>query len=91
MADRCATLSLNYSTERQRKEHVRFTLSADVQPIVTLPGEDEVLSLDLSSSDVGEPIDDEPRSATCGGGRIFRPNAACAAWNIWSRWPALTC
>ena len=54
-----ATLRLRYATERQRKEHVRFTLSADVQPIVTLPGEDEVQSLSLSSSDVGEPIDGE--------------------------------
>jgi hypothetical protein len=54
-----ATLRLRYDANRQRKEHVRFTLSADVQPIVTLPGEDEVLSLSLSSSDLGEPIDSE--------------------------------
>lgn len=50
-------LRLRYSTDRQRKEHVQFTLSADVQPIVTLPGEDEVQTLNLSSADVGEPID----------------------------------
>lgn len=53
------TLRLRYATERQRSERVRFTLSADVQPIVTLPGEDEVQTLSLSSSDVGEPIDEE--------------------------------
>jgi hypothetical protein len=52
-----AILRFRYATERQRKERVRITLSADVQPIVTLPGEDEVQSLSLSSSDVGEPID----------------------------------
>jgi hypothetical protein len=53
------TLRLRYATERQRSERVRFTLSADVQPIVTLPGEDEVQALILSSTDVGEPIDGE--------------------------------
>jgi len=53
------TLRLRYATERQRQERVRFSLSADVQPIVTLPGEDEVQSLSLSSTDVGEPIDGE--------------------------------
>jgi hypothetical protein len=53
------TLRLRYATERQRSERVRFTLSADVQPIVTLPGEDEALSLSLAATDVGEPIDGE--------------------------------
>ena len=53
------TLRLRYAAERQRSEHVRFTLSADVQPIVTLPGEDEVQIISLSSSDLGDPIDGE--------------------------------
>lgn len=52
-----ATLSLRYEAERQRKERIRFTLVADVQPIVTLPGEDEVHKIDLSSTDLGEPTD----------------------------------
>ena len=54
-----ATLRLRYEAQRQRQEHVRFALSADVQSIVTLPGEDEVLSLNVSSADLGEPIDSE--------------------------------
>lgn len=49
-------LTFGYDVSRQRTEHVRFTLKANVQPIVTLPGEDEALKLDISSVDVGEPL-----------------------------------
>lgn len=50
-------LRLRYDTKRDRIEHARFTLSANVQPIVTLPGEDESLQLQISSVDLGIPID----------------------------------
>lgn len=50
-------LVLGYDVERQRTERVRFTLSTNVQPIVTMPGEDEALNLSISSVDVGEPLD----------------------------------
>jgi hypothetical protein len=53
------SLRLRYAAARQRSEHVRFTLVADVQPIVTLPGEDEVQQLTLQSADLGEPIEGE--------------------------------
>ena len=52
-----ASLRLRYAAARQRSERVRFTLVADVQPIVTLPGEDEVQQLTLQSADLGEPIE----------------------------------
>ena len=54
-----ATLRIGYDVERVYKEHIRFTLVANVQPIVTLPGEDEVLALSVNGADVGEPIDGE--------------------------------
>ena len=50
------TLRLRYEASRARKEHLRFTLSADTQPIITLPGEDEVLELGISGSDVGKDV-----------------------------------
>lgn len=49
-------LTIGYDVERQRTEHVRFTLNANVQPIVTLPGDDEILQINLSSRDVGQPL-----------------------------------
>jgi hypothetical protein len=50
------SLSLDYETSRDRVEHVRFKLDANVQPLITLAGEDETILLNLSSSDVGEPL-----------------------------------
>jgi hypothetical protein len=57
--DVVGTLRLGYDVKRQYKEHIRFTLHANVQPIVTLPGEGEVLKLSISGSDVGKAIDCE--------------------------------
>lgn len=49
-------LSVAYDAGRERKERIRFTLSAAVQPIVTLPGEEEVVTLNPSGTDVGVPL-----------------------------------
>jgi hypothetical protein len=50
------TLVVRYDADRNRKEHLRFTLQADTQPIITLPGEDEVLNLSISGNDVGKDV-----------------------------------
>src|SRR4051812_13571334 len=50
------TLVVRYEADRNRKEHLRFTLQADTQPIITLPGEDEVLNLSISGNDVGKDL-----------------------------------
>ncbi len=50
------TLVVRYDADRNRKEHLRFTLHADAQPIITLPGEDEVLNLSVSGNDVGKDV-----------------------------------
>src|SRR6185369_12962582 len=50
------TLVVRYEADRNRKEHLRFTLQAGTQPIITLPGEDEVLNLSISGNDVGKDI-----------------------------------
>jgi hypothetical protein len=50
-----AALSLNYAAERARKETVSFTMRAKVQPLVTLPGEEEVGKLHIGGGDVGMP------------------------------------
>jgi hypothetical protein len=50
------TLVVRYEADRNRKEHLRFTLQADTQPIITLPGEDEILNLSISGNDVGKDI-----------------------------------
>ncbi len=53
------TLRVGYDVKRTYQEHVRFTLEANVQPIVTMPGEDEILKLSVNGADVGEAIDGE--------------------------------
>jgi hypothetical protein len=50
------TLVVRYDADRNRKERLRFTLQADTQPIITLPGEDEVLGLSISGNDVGKDV-----------------------------------
>lgn len=50
------SLIIGYDAARDRKEHARFTLSADMQPIVTLPGDEESLILNMSGTDVGVPL-----------------------------------
>lgn len=47
-------LVLSYDTTRKRTEHVKFTLRANSQAIVTLPDEDDTLLISLSARDVGE-------------------------------------
>lgn len=49
-------LTIGYDASRSRKEHVRFTLAAHMQSVVTLPGEDEVLLLNVNGVDVGIPL-----------------------------------
>lgn len=50
-------LVVAYDAERQREEVVTFTLTADVQPIVTDPGDDATLELKLNAVAVSDPID----------------------------------
>ena len=50
------TLVVRYDADRNRKEHLRFTLHAGTQPIITLPGEDEVLNLSIAGNDVGKDV-----------------------------------
>jgi hypothetical protein len=49
-------LSVKYDVKRGRKELVNFVLKSNMQPIVTLPGEDETLILTMNSVDVSLPI-----------------------------------
>ena len=51
------TLRLGYDVERSYAEQVRFTMEANVQPILTMLGEDEVLEISIKGADVGLPID----------------------------------
>jgi hypothetical protein len=51
-------LTVGYDASRGRKEHVRFTLGANMQSVVTLPGEDEVLRLAVNGADVSIPLPD---------------------------------
>ena len=51
------TIRLAYETSRKRTERLTFQLDADVQPILTMPGEDEVLRLAVGGS-VDEPLPD---------------------------------
>lgn len=48
-----------YEASRSRTERVRFTLEADVQAVVTDPGDDEVIRLSFASQQLNEPIDDD--------------------------------
>lgn len=51
------TLSVVYDASRQRSEVLSFTLEADVQAIITEPGDAEVILLNMSSSELLSPID----------------------------------
>lgn len=51
------TLQLSYSASRKKTEYLNFTLAADIQSVVTEPGDEEVLNLAMSSSEVTEPVD----------------------------------
>jgi hypothetical protein len=49
---------VGYDAKRGQGERVRFTLLANVQPVVTLPGEDETLTLSFNSVKVSDALDD---------------------------------
>lgn len=51
-------ISAKYDVRRGRKEFVNFTLKSNMQPIVTLPGEDESQILTLNSVDVSLPLEE---------------------------------
>lgn len=50
-------LECAYDVSRRRLERVSFTMDADVQPVLTEPGDEEVMLVSLASGDVGAPID----------------------------------
>lgn len=50
-------LEIDYDVSRRRVERVSFTLDADMQAVLTDPGDDEIMLLTLSSADAGAPID----------------------------------
>ena len=51
-----AGLSVNYEAARDRKETIQFTMQANFQALVTLPGEEEVGTLRIGGGDVGVPL-----------------------------------
>ncbi len=51
-------LTLGYDVSRQRSENLSFVLSADIQSVLTEPGDEEVIRLTLSSSEVTQPVDE---------------------------------
>jgi len=56
-----AGYTVGYDAKRPFTEHVTFTLTADVQPLVTLPGDDETMRIDgLNTADLSELIDGVP-------------------------------
>ena len=57
-------LSVKYHAERQRQERLTFTLSADMQSLLTESSDDETETLAFSSSEVGEYVDGEGSNAT---------------------------
>jgi hypothetical protein len=53
------TMILGFDVERQRRETLEFTLTGDVQPLYTDAEDEESEIIAFSSSEVGEPIDEE--------------------------------
>lgn len=51
------SLQLQWAAQRQKTEALTFTLSADVQDILTLPDDGEVLALTMQSSEVTNAVD----------------------------------
>jgi hypothetical protein len=50
-------LVAGYEARRSRTELIDFTLRADVQAMLTDPGDDDAITIQLSSNEVSEPID----------------------------------
>lgn len=65
-------LQLGWNVSRQRTENLTFTLTADVQDIITLADDGEALVLSFSTSEVTNAIDPGPdgSSISCGDGGI---------------------
>lgn len=55
-------LEVGWDTARPRTETIRFTLEADVQPLLTDPGEEEIIRLSVGPADVDDYIGDSRRS-----------------------------
>jgi hypothetical protein len=53
-----AGLAVNYDAARDRKETISFTMRANFQPLVTLPGEEEIGTLHIGGGDVGVSLSD---------------------------------
>jgi hypothetical protein len=51
-----AALTAQYDASRNRKESIAFTLSANFQALLTLPGDEEVAQLQVGGGDVGVPL-----------------------------------
>lgn len=57
------TLRVGFNVSRKRSEQLAFTLEADVQATVTEPGDEEVLQLSFSSSEIASPVDPPDESS----------------------------
>lgn len=51
------SLVIGYDTTRDYGEQVQFTLNADVQSVVTDPAGNDIVDINLSSSEVSQPVD----------------------------------
>lgn len=49
--------NVKYEVDRSFQERLRFTLNADVQPLLTEPGDDEVVRVAMASHELNELID----------------------------------
>lgn len=81
-------LVLRWDASRDRTETVRFTLNGDVQPLMTDPGQDETVMLQLGPVDVDNYIGDRRRSryfATDRGSRSFQYLLALARAHLLAR------
>ena len=68
------TLSLSYKAARKREETVSFVLTTNVQPLITLPGEEESMEIKLSSVDVSMDIPGYGRPLADGSQSNFLPS-----------------
>jgi hypothetical protein len=68
-----ANMTLKYDANRPRKEHARFTLTTDVQDIVTLAEDADVLAISLDSQDVGAEVAGGPPPIGYLGRRSYLP------------------
>ena len=84
-----AGLSVNYEAARDRKETIQFTMQANFQALVTLPGEEEVGTLRIGGGDVGVPLWTVVcRSAMCGTDPTSQATAAFNPSSIFFTAPA---